>query len=98
MIRNVEEEDADSKETKDVQCQDRSMEWHDAKEDVADLKETKTFTGLESADGVAADGPEEYSKKMLICVVWQSADDSIADESEREKSRFYWNSDDLVVI
>ena len=47
------------------------MEWHDAKEDVADLKETKTFTGLESADGVAADGPEKYSKKMLIRDVWQ---------------------------
>ena len=79
MIRNVEEEDADSKETKDVQCQDRSMELHDVKEEVTNFKETKTCTGLESADG-----PKEYSKKMLVCVVWQSADDSVADESERE--------------
>ena len=41
--------------------------------------------GPESADGVAADGPEEYSKKMLIHVVWQPTDDSIADKSEGEK-------------
>ena len=55
------------------------------KEEVDDLKETKTYTGPESADGVAADGPEEYSKKMLIHVVWQPTDDSIADKSEGEK-------------
>ena len=41
--------------------------------------------GPESADGVAADRPEEYSKKMLIRIVWQSADGIIADESEGEK-------------
>jgi hypothetical protein len=76
----VEEEAAVSKETKDVQCQDRSMEWHDVKEEVTDFKETKTCTGLESADG-----PEEYSKKMMIRVVWQPVDDSFADESEREE-------------
>jgi hypothetical protein len=39
------------------------------KEEIADLKESKICTGLESADEVATDGPEEYSKKMLICVV-----------------------------
>ena len=52
---------------------------------VADLKETKTCTGPESDDRVAADGSEEYSKKILIQIIWQSADDSIADESEGEK-------------
>ena len=41
------------------------------KEEVDDLKETKTYTGPESADGVAADVPEKYSKKMLIRDVWQ---------------------------
>jgi len=55
------------------------------KEGVADLKETKTCTGPESDDRVAADGSEEYSKKILIHIIWQSADDSIADESEGEK-------------
>jgi len=54
------------------------------KERVADLKEIKTCTGPKSADEVAADGPKEYSRKMLIRIVWQSADESIADESEGE--------------
>ena len=49
-------------------------------------KKPKTCTGLGSANGVAADRPEEYSKKMLIHVVWQSANDSIADKSEGEKA------------
>ena len=40
------------------------------KERAADLKETKTCTGSGPADGAAADGPEEYSKKMLIRTVW----------------------------
>ena len=40
------------------------------KKRVADLKETKTCTGSGPADGAAADGPEEYSKKMLIRTVW----------------------------
>ena len=48
-------------------------------------KKPKTRTGPGSADGVAADRLEEYSKKMLIRVVWQSAGDSVADESERRK-------------
>ena len=50
------------------------------KKEVADLKETKTCTGPESADG-----PEKFSKKILIHIDWQSADDSVADKSEREK-------------
>ena len=33
---------------------------------MADLEETKRYTGLESADGNPSDGPEEYSAKMLI--------------------------------
>jgi hypothetical protein len=33
---------------------------------VADLKETKRCTGLESADGSPSDEPEEYAVKMLI--------------------------------
>ena len=40
------------------------------KEGVADLKETKTCTGPESDDRVAADGSEEYSKKILIHIIW----------------------------
>jgi hypothetical protein len=63
------------------------------------LKETKTCTGLQLADRVAADGLEEYSKKMLIHVVWQLADDCVADESRGGKeSRFDQGSDDSVVI
>ena len=53
---------------------------------VADLKEIKICTGSESVNGVAADGPEEYSKKMLIRVVRQSADGSVADKSEKKES------------
>ena len=41
----------------------------------------KTCTGPESADGL-----EEYSKKMLIRVVRQSADGSFADKSEKKES------------
>ena len=55
------------------------------KKEVADLKETKTCTGPESADGVTTDEPEKYSKKMLIRIVWQSADGSVNDELEGEK-------------
>ena len=33
---------------------------------VADLKETKTCTGLELTDGSPSDEPEEYAVKMLI--------------------------------
>jgi hypothetical protein len=49
------------------------------------LKETKTCTGSESADGVAADGSKEYFEDMQICVVWQSANGSVADKLEGEK-------------
>ena len=52
---------------------------------VTDLKETKTCTGSESADGVAAHGSKEYSENMQIRVVWQSADGSVADQLEGEK-------------
>jgi hypothetical protein len=38
--------------------------------EVADLKETKTYTGSGLADGVVVDGPGEYSMKMLIRTVW----------------------------
>ena len=46
------------------------------------MKETKTCTGSESADGVAADGSKEYFEDMQICVVWQSANGSVADKLE----------------
>ena len=55
------------------------------KERAANLKETKTCTGSESADGVAAHGSKEYSENMQIRVVWQSADGSVADQLEGEK-------------
>jgi hypothetical protein len=35
-------------------------------EKMADLEETKRYTGLESADRSAYDGPGEYSVKMLV--------------------------------
>ena len=69
------------------------------KKEVTNLKKTKTCTGPELADEVAADGSEEYSKEMLIRVVWKSADNGLADESDREKGfGFYQNSDDSVNI
>jgi hypothetical protein len=34
------------------------------------LKETKRCTGSELADGIAADGLEEYFVKMLIRTFW----------------------------
>jgi hypothetical protein len=37
---------------------------------VADLKETKRRTGLESADGSPSDELEEYAVKMLIHLFW----------------------------
>ena len=37
---------------------------------VADLKETKRCTGLESADESPSDEPEEYAVKMLIHPFW----------------------------
>ena len=47
-----------------------------------------------SADGVAADGSKEYFEDMQICVVWQSANGSVADKLEGEKfhilSEFWW--------
>ena len=41
---------------------------------VADSKETKRCTELESADESLSDGPGEYSVKMLISPLWYSAD------------------------
>ena len=42
---------------------------------------------------------EGIFQKMLICMVWQLADDSVANESEGErKFRFDQDSDDLVII
>ena len=49
-------------------------------EKVADLKETKRCTDLESADGSLSDGPGEYFAKMLIRQLWCSADGKVADE------------------
>ena len=37
---------------------------------VADLKETKRCTGLESTDGSPSNEPEEYAVKMLIHPFW----------------------------
>ena len=48
----------------------RVKEGDGVKEKVTDLKETKICTGTELADKLTADGLEEYSKKMLICVDW----------------------------
>ena len=42
---------------------------------MADLEETKRYTGLESADGNQSDGPGEYSAKMLISPLSYSADE-----------------------
>ena len=47
---------------------------------MADSKETKRSTELESADGSPSDGPGEYSAKMLIRQLWCSADGKVADE------------------
>ena len=53
---------------------------------VADSKETKRCTELESADGSPSDGPGEYFAKMLIRWLWCSADGKVADEvKEGEK-------------
>ena len=53
---------------------------------MADSKETKRCTELESADGSPSDGLGEYSAKMLIRQLWCSADGKVADEvKEGEK-------------
>ena len=49
------------------------------------LEETKKCTGLESADGSPSDGPGEYSAKMLICLLWSSADGELPMKSRKEK-------------
>ena len=41
---------------------------------VADSKETKRCTELGSAGVSSSDGPGEYSVKMLISLLWYSAD------------------------
>jgi len=48
------------------------------------LKETKRCTGSVLADRVQPMGQRNIPVwEVLICMVWQSADDDIADESER---------------
>ena len=49
---------------------------------VADSKETKRCTELESADGSPSDGPGEYSAKMLISPLWCSADGEVKEGEE----------------
>ena len=44
----------------------RVKEADSCEEKMADLEETKRYTGLESADGSPSDGPGEYFAKMLI--------------------------------
>ena len=51
------------------------------------------------ADLNAADGPEEYSVKMLIRTSGWSADGELPMNQEEEKKfKIYKDSDDLVVI
>ena len=52
---------------------------------VADSKETKICTELESADGSPFDGSGEYSAKMLISPLWCSADGELPMKSKKEK-------------
>ena len=52
---------------------------------VADLKETKRCTGLESADRSLSNEPEEYAVKMLICLFWCSVDGELPMKSKKEK-------------
>ena len=52
---------------------------------VADLEETKRCIGLESADGSPSAGPGEYSAKMLIYLLWSSADEELPMKSRKEK-------------
>ena len=63
----------------------RVKEGDFCEEKVADLEETKRCTGLESADGSPSDGPEEYSAKMLICLLWSSADGELPMKSRKEE-------------
>ena len=49
---------------------DTCQGWWYCEEGAADLKETKTCIVSGSVDWVTADGPKEYSRKMLICAVW----------------------------
>ena len=66
---------------------------------VVDFEETKICTGSGSADEVAADGLEEYSMKMLIHIVWWSADEELLMNQEgKRKSKFCEGFDDSVVI
>ena len=54
-------------------------------EKVADSKETKRCTELESDDGSLSDRPGEYSAKMLISPLWCSADGELPMKSRKEK-------------
>ena len=67
---------------------------------MADSKETKRCTELESADRSPSDGPGEYSAKMLISPLWCSADGELPMKSREEKRirTLYENLDDSVVI
>ena len=52
---------------------------------VADLKENKRCTELESADRSPSDELEEYAVKILICLFWCSADGELPMKSRKEK-------------
>ena len=66
---------------------------------VADLKETKKMHRIRVCRLGAADGPKEYSMKMLIRMVWGSADEELSMNQERKrKFEFCEDFDDLVVI
>ena len=51
------------------------------------MKETKTCIGSGPPDGVVADGPEVYSMKMLIRIVWRSADGELPMSQEGKEVR-----------
>ena len=66
---------------------------------VADSKETKRCTELESADRSPSDGPGEYSAKMLISPLWCSADGELPMKSRKERRiRTLRKLDDSVII
>ena len=63
----------------------RVKEGDFCEEKVADFEETKRCTGLESADGSPSDEPGEYFAKMLIYLLWSSADGELPMKSRKEK-------------
>ena len=69
------------------------------KEKFANLKETKTCTGIRVSRKSCSRWVEGILQKMLIHMVGRSADDSFADESEGEKEfGFDQGYDDSVII